>query len=106
MIDVLNESGADVVWVGLGAPKQEKWMAAHRERLTASVLIGVGAAFDFHTGRIRQAPRWMMRAGLECDRLRNARITDERRSRSEMPCNFSLRTSAPGEPLATIPWLP
>ncbi len=46
-------------------PKQERWMADHRSRLTAAVLLGVGAAFDFHTGRVRQAPRWMMGAGLE-----------------------------------------
>jgi N-acetylglucosaminyldiphosphoundecaprenol N-acetyl-beta-D-mannosaminyltransferase len=57
-------SGADVVWVGLGAPKQERWMAAHCAHL-GSVLIGIGAAFDFLSGRKRQAPRWMMRAGLE-----------------------------------------
>jgi N-acetylglucosaminyldiphosphoundecaprenol N-acetyl-beta-D-mannosaminyltransferase len=61
----INEARPDVVFVGLGCPKQEKWMAAHRDHLTAPVLLGVGAAFDFHTGRIRQAPRWMMRAGLE-----------------------------------------
>ncbi|HDD25428.1 MAG TPA: glycosyltransferase, partial [Chloroflexi bacterium] len=53
------------VWVGLGSPKQERWMAAHVSRLTAPVLIGVGAAFDFHAGRKKQAPRWMQRSGLE-----------------------------------------
>jgi N-acetylglucosaminyldiphosphoundecaprenol N-acetyl-beta-D-mannosaminyltransferase len=61
----LNAAAPDVVFVGLGCPKQERWMAAHRPRLDAPVLVGVGAAFDFHTGRLRQAPRWMMRAGLE-----------------------------------------
>jgi N-acetylglucosaminyldiphosphoundecaprenol N-acetyl-beta-D-mannosaminyltransferase len=55
----------DVIFVGLGCPKQERWMASHRGRLAASVLIGVGAAFDFHAGTVRQAPRWMMAAGLE-----------------------------------------
>ncbi|MBI4568309.1 MAG: WecB/TagA/CpsF family glycosyltransferase [Planctomycetes bacterium] len=60
----INASGADVVWVGLGAPKQEQWMARHQGRVRA-VMVGVGAAFDFHTGRVRQAPRWMMRLGLE-----------------------------------------
>jgi N-acetylglucosaminyldiphosphoundecaprenol N-acetyl-beta-D-mannosaminyltransferase len=55
----------DVVWVGIGVPKQEKWMARMRERLTAPVLIGVGAAFDFHAGLIPQAPGWMQRLGLE-----------------------------------------
>src|SRR5690242_1560429 len=52
----INRSGADVVWVGIGVPKQEKWMARMREKLTAPVLIGVGAAFDFHAGLIPQAP--------------------------------------------------
>jgi N-acetylglucosaminyldiphosphoundecaprenol N-acetyl-beta-D-mannosaminyltransferase len=61
----INAASADLVFVGLGCPKQERWMAAHRERLRAAALVGVGAAFDFHTGRVRQAPRWMMRAGLE-----------------------------------------
>jgi N-acetylglucosaminyldiphosphoundecaprenol N-acetyl-beta-D-mannosaminyltransferase len=61
----INESGADVVWVGTGQPKQEKWMAGMRERLAAPVLVGVGAAFDFHAGIIPQAPSWMQRFGLE-----------------------------------------
>jgi exopolysaccharide biosynthesis WecB/TagA/CpsF family protein len=61
----LNEARPDIVWVGLGAPKQERWMADHRDRLNATILIGVGAAFDFHTGRLERAPQWMQRAGLE-----------------------------------------
>jgi N-acetylglucosaminyldiphosphoundecaprenol N-acetyl-beta-D-mannosaminyltransferase len=61
----INESGADVVWVGLGAVKQERWMAEHADLLHASVLIGVGAAFDFHAGVVAQAPLWMQRHGLE-----------------------------------------
>jgi N-acetylglucosaminyldiphosphoundecaprenol N-acetyl-beta-D-mannosaminyltransferase len=61
----INASGADLVWVGLGAPKQERWMAAHIDLLDAKVLIGVGAAFDFHAGTVRQAPLWMQRHGLE-----------------------------------------
>ena len=61
----LNEAKPDIVWVGLGAPKQERWMAEHRDRLDATILIGVGAAFDFHTGRLDRAPLWMQRAGLE-----------------------------------------
>ena len=61
----IRRSGADVVWVGIGVPKQEKWMARLRERLDAPVLVGVGAAFDFHAGLIPQAPDWMQRAGLE-----------------------------------------
>ena len=61
----INEARPDIVWVGLGCPKQERWMAAFRPRLRAPVLIGVGAAFDFHVGLIPQAPSWMQRAGLE-----------------------------------------
>lgn len=61
--DILS-SGARILFVGIGCPKQENWMAAHRGRIP-TVMLGVGAAFDFHTGRIRQAPRWMQAAGLE-----------------------------------------
>jgi N-acetylglucosaminyldiphosphoundecaprenol N-acetyl-beta-D-mannosaminyltransferase len=61
----INRSGADVVWVGIGVPKQEKWMAGMRERLDAPVLVGVGAAFDFHAGLIPQAPDSLQRLGLE-----------------------------------------
>jgi N-acetylglucosaminyldiphosphoundecaprenol N-acetyl-beta-D-mannosaminyltransferase len=57
-------SGARILFVGIGCPKQERWMAAHKGRIPA-VMLGVGAAFDFHTGRVRQAPRWMQVAGLE-----------------------------------------
>lgn len=61
----INTSGADVVWVGTGQPKQEKWMLRMRPRLSAPLLVGVGAAFDFHAGLVPQAPRWMQRAGVE-----------------------------------------
>jgi N-acetylglucosaminyldiphosphoundecaprenol N-acetyl-beta-D-mannosaminyltransferase len=61
----INRSRADVVWVGIGVPKQEKWMARMRERLDAPVLIGVGAAFDFHAGLVPQAPDALQRLGLE-----------------------------------------
>jgi N-acetylglucosaminyldiphosphoundecaprenol N-acetyl-beta-D-mannosaminyltransferase len=61
----ISASGADVVWVGLGVPRQEKWMARMRPRLEAPVLVGVGAAFDFHAGLVRQAPAAMQRLGLE-----------------------------------------
>ena len=61
----INEACPDVVWVGLGAPKQERWMQEHRKLLNAPVLVGVGAAFDFHSGRISQAPAWMGDHGLE-----------------------------------------
>ncbi len=55
----------DIVWVGLSTPLQEKFMAAHAATLDAGLMIGVGAAFDFLSGRVRQAPRWMQRSGLE-----------------------------------------
>ncbi|MFC5758042.1 WecB/TagA/CpsF family glycosyltransferase [Rhizobium sp. GCM10022189] len=63
--DRLNRSGADIIWVGLSSPKQELWMARMRERLDAPMLIGVGAAFDFHAGLKRQAPRIIQRSGFE-----------------------------------------
>jgi N-acetylglucosaminyldiphosphoundecaprenol N-acetyl-beta-D-mannosaminyltransferase len=65
VLDEINGSRADVVWVGIGVPKQEKWMAAMRDRVRAPVLVGVGAAFDFHAGLVSQAPRWMQSMGLE-----------------------------------------
>jgi N-acetylglucosaminyldiphosphoundecaprenol N-acetyl-beta-D-mannosaminyltransferase len=55
----------DIIWVGLSTPKQEKWMAAHCGKLNARVMIGVGAAFDFHAGLVRQAPGWVQQCGLE-----------------------------------------
>lgn len=61
----INQSGAALVWVGIGSPKQELWMQAMREQVDAPVLVGVGAAFDFISGRVGQAPRWMQRASLE-----------------------------------------
>ena len=65
VVRMINEASPDILRVGLGAPKQERWMAEHRDRLQVPVMIGVGAAFDFHSGVKRQAPRWMQRAGLE-----------------------------------------
>jgi N-acetylglucosaminyldiphosphoundecaprenol N-acetyl-beta-D-mannosaminyltransferase len=61
----INSSGADIVWVGLSTPKQERWMAEHVGRTRAAVMFGVGAAFDFHAGIKAQAPRWIQRSGLE-----------------------------------------
>ncbi|MGA3026466.1 MAG: WecB/TagA/CpsF family glycosyltransferase [Bryobacteraceae bacterium] len=58
-------SGADIVFVGIGVPKQERWMYDHRGSLAGVVMFGVGAAFDFHAGTVRQAPAWMQGAGLE-----------------------------------------
>lgn len=67
---IINASAADIVWVGLGAPRQEIWMHHHRPRLKPPLLAGVGAAFDFIAGNKAQAPVWMQRAGLEwCFRL-------------------------------------
>lgn len=63
--DLIDASGADIVWVGTGSPRQERWMARMRPRLRAPVLVGVGAAFDFHAGLVGQAPGWMQRHGLE-----------------------------------------
>ncbi len=63
-VQAINASGARTVWVSLGCPKQELWMAAHRGRVQA-VMVGVGAAFDFHAGTVARAPAWMRRHGLE-----------------------------------------
>ncbi len=65
IINLINLATPDIVWVGLSTPKQERWMAAHLGRIEAPVMIGVGAAFDFLSGRKPQAPRWMQHAGLE-----------------------------------------
>lgn len=64
IVEQINASGAGVVFVSLGCPKQELWMAAHRGRINA-VMIGVGAAFDYHAGTIKRAPKWMQDCGLE-----------------------------------------
>ena len=61
----IERSGADVVWVGTGQPKQEIWMHEMRDQLSAPLLVGVGAAFDFHAGLVPQAPLWMQRTSLE-----------------------------------------
>jgi N-acetylglucosaminyldiphosphoundecaprenol N-acetyl-beta-D-mannosaminyltransferase len=65
VLDAINAAAPDIVWVGLGTPKQDYWVARHRARLSASAIIAVGAAFDFNAGVLRQAPRWMQRSGLE-----------------------------------------
>ena len=61
----INATRPDFVWVGLGSPKQDRWVMEHRARLTAAVVLAVGAAFDFHSGNLRRAPRWMQRTGTE-----------------------------------------
>jgi N-acetylglucosaminyldiphosphoundecaprenol N-acetyl-beta-D-mannosaminyltransferase len=61
----INAARPDIVWVGMSSPKQDMWMARMRPLLEAPVIIAVGAAFDFHSGTVAQAPRWMQRSGLE-----------------------------------------
>jgi N-acetylglucosaminyldiphosphoundecaprenol N-acetyl-beta-D-mannosaminyltransferase len=65
LLRTVNEQKPDIIWVGLSTPKQERFMAQYQERFAATLMFGVGAAFDFHAGRVRQAPRWMQRSGLE-----------------------------------------
>ena len=64
-IAAINEARPDFVWIGLGMPKQEKWMVEHLGKIDATALIGIGAAFDFHAGTKPRAPIWMQRSGLE-----------------------------------------
>lgn len=65
IIDIINASGADIVWVGLSTPKQEYWMSSHVGKVDAPVMVGVGAAFDFLAGLKKQAPPWMQKIGME-----------------------------------------
>jgi N-acetylglucosaminyldiphosphoundecaprenol N-acetyl-beta-D-mannosaminyltransferase len=65
VIERIAAAQPDILWVGLSTPKQERWMYEYRDRLNVPVLVGVGAAFDFHTGRTKQAPEWMRENGLE-----------------------------------------
>jgi len=65
IIRYINRCRPSIVWVGLGSPKQEKWMAAHLGKINAAALIGVGAAFDFHSGRVKWAPKWVRTMGIE-----------------------------------------
>jgi N-acetylglucosaminyldiphosphoundecaprenol N-acetyl-beta-D-mannosaminyltransferase len=65
MVEMIGRAAPDVLWVGLGAPKQERWMHEHKDRLRVPVLVGVGAAFDLLSGRRKQAPRWMGEHGFE-----------------------------------------
>lgn len=64
-IKEINDAKADILWVGLGSPKQDFWMSRHRPLLNVPVMVGVGAAFDFIAGTKPQAPRWMQQCGLE-----------------------------------------
>jgi N-acetylglucosaminyldiphosphoundecaprenol N-acetyl-beta-D-mannosaminyltransferase len=63
-VEAIRKTGVRMLCIGLGCPKQERWMAAHKGRIPA-VMLGVGAAFDFHSGKLPRAPRWMQRSGLE-----------------------------------------
>ncbi len=65
IIDDINRADPDVLWVGLGAPKQDYWMVKNRELFNAPVMVGIGAAFDFLSGKKSQAPKWMQKSGLE-----------------------------------------
>lgn len=60
----INETKPDFIWVGLGAPKQEKWMAAHQGRVSG-LMVGVGAGFDYYAGNIKRAPEWMQKSNME-----------------------------------------
>ena len=64
IVEIIKKSGADIVWVGMSSPKQDVWIVEHKDHLTAT-LIGVGAAFDFHSGAVKRAPTWMQHYGLE-----------------------------------------
>ena len=63
-VERINAANADIVWIGLGAPKQEKWMNAHKDKING-VMMGVGAGFNFHAGNIKRAPLWIQKIGLE-----------------------------------------
>jgi N-acetylglucosaminyldiphosphoundecaprenol N-acetyl-beta-D-mannosaminyltransferase len=65
LAEMVRAAKPDILWVGLSTPKQEKFMADYLPKLDSTLMIGVGAAFDFHSGRVKQAPRWMQRSGLE-----------------------------------------
>lgn len=65
LVNQVRESRPDILWVGIGAPKQERFMAQYLQQLRVPLMVGVGAAFDYHTGRIRDSPNWIKRAGLQ-----------------------------------------
>jgi N-acetylglucosaminyldiphosphoundecaprenol N-acetyl-beta-D-mannosaminyltransferase len=65
VVNMINSTGANILWVGLGCPKQERWMHEHRDLLNVNVMLGVGQAFDIHAGTLNQAPSWMREHGLE-----------------------------------------
>lgn len=63
--DRIRNSGANLIWVGLGCPKQERWIAARKKMLPPGVYFGIGAAFAFHAGRVKNAPPWIQKMGME-----------------------------------------
>ena len=65
IISLIKQSVPDIIWVGLGAPKQEYWMGEQWKHLRPAILMGVGAAFDFHAGKVKRAPRWIRKMGFE-----------------------------------------
>jgi N-acetylglucosaminyldiphosphoundecaprenol N-acetyl-beta-D-mannosaminyltransferase len=96
----VNESSPDIVWVGLGAPRQEVWMLRNRDRIDAPVLAGVGAVFDFASGVKRRAPDWVQRSGLEW--VHRLASEPRRLSGRYLSTNSSFLTRAAGEELATL----
>lgn len=64
IIEKINEANPDIIWVGLGAPKQEVWMNSHKNKVKG-LMIGVGAGFDYHAGKFKRAPKWMQNLSLE-----------------------------------------
>lgn len=65
LAELLDRLRPDITWVGMSTPKQERFMAEYLPKLNTTVMVGVGAAFDFYTGRVAQAPRWIQRSGFE-----------------------------------------
>ncbi len=65
IVEMINQANPDVLWVALGLPKQERWIASHRDRLTVPVIVAIGAAMKFHSGKVKPAPRWASRVGFE-----------------------------------------
>jgi N-acetylglucosaminyldiphosphoundecaprenol N-acetyl-beta-D-mannosaminyltransferase len=62
---MINASSPDIVWVGLGSPKQDVWISEHRDKIRGSIMVASGATFDFFSGRIKQAPKWIRDSGFE-----------------------------------------
>jgi N-acetylglucosaminyldiphosphoundecaprenol N-acetyl-beta-D-mannosaminyltransferase len=65
LISTVKKLAPDIIWVGMSTPKQERFMAEYLPRLNTTLMIGVGAAFDFHTGRIKDSPQWVKRSGMQ-----------------------------------------